>query len=309
MFRNSEAPRPVPSPISAPDKKSAKQKAKKVSAAVESETAGAVPVLATDVNAKIAPPEKVSIAPPDDETQVAAAEATKMKPIKKKKKAAKKAQPKKETKEENVIADEAKERQSAGVASSDGSSAGELVAESGDILGGEQSTLNNVNKGLVGEGDGWQTVGKEIATDNGQGKNVSMVSNVAQNADYDFSKPAKKTTATEPTTVAPKKSKKASWETAAKSAPKSNGASNDITSKKSKPARGMTSAAPVVPEVASMDDDAALAFKLQEEEEKLAKAFSSPENEDSWAEVTPKKGRRRSAEPEAGAAPAATAAW
>jgi hypothetical protein len=56
-------------------------------------------------------------------------------------------------------------------------------------------------------------------------------------------------------------------------------------------AENEVSSAPIV---ASIDDDAALALKLQEEEEKLAKAFSQQAGEDSWAEVTPKKSRRRS---------------
>jgi len=267
------------------------QQGMKGSATINSESLLSVPDLESEEKAALAPPAKETVDPDDVKGKEATAaqpvDTKKAKTVKKKKKASKKAQPKKASKEET------------GKALDTVSANGSSTEDTGN--GGEQPNA-------VAEGDGWHTVGQVIpAAEKFQSTNGSEVPYVAQNAENDAPKPPTKSSAAETAAVAPMDPVKTSATPANQSEPEKNGKASDSMATKAKPANANSAPVPTVPEVSFTDDDAALAMKLQEEEEKLAKEFSQPAGEDSWAEVAPKKSRRKSTEPVAG--PTATAAW
>lgn len=267
---------------------------------------------------KTAPAETKEAAASADENKAPStqpADANNTKPAKKKKKPAKKTQ-KQAGKEGTLTTDEKKQSQSLGVVAS-------LNGISADGTGGQSEQVD--------EGDGWHTVGKgNVADDKDQSKNGHRVSDSAKQNEENEAPPKlaeAKMSDTSPelekepdTSQEPKKAlaTPASNDApvaASKAAPKKNGKSESNKATKVETASAPVASPPVVsqqpvvppPPGFSTDDDAALAAKLQEEEEKLAKAFSEPTAEDSWAEVAPKKSRRKTNEHVPG--PAATAAW
>mmetsp|Transcript_10896 Transcript_10896/g.19752 ORF Transcript_10896/g.19752 Transcript_10896/m.19752 type:complete len:487 (-) Transcript_10896:110-1570(-) len=289
--KNASAKSPAPRSVSKAQEKQQKR-VNDESSPVKSEASRYAPTpTTTNVESGTALPEKESIAPKKDAAPPV--EAKKAKTSKKKKNTP--SQPVQSSKDENVAAEEEKQSQSPLIASANGAG---ITAVSCD-----------------GEVDGWQTVGQDTRSEPNTVKDVhegpgaqNVVDEVIQqSAEENFAKSASGASneLAAPALVAgsaaksmgnnEKKNGKAQKK-------KKNGTVNENGSVGTEPAMVEASSSPIPPPVASTDDDAALALKLQEEEERLAKALSLPTGEDSWAEVTPKKSRRRSNDPMVSAA-------
>lgn len=248
---------------------------------------------------KVAAPTADKNGPPPTEE---AADSKKSKQTKKKKRALKKKVVAESDTEGNLAPDEEKQQQSPEIAATNGSSA-------------QQSYEPDEQPQLVTEGEGWQTVGGNNAAVQDKGKNGSKVMETAKDDDDgEMPKPPAKQKPdkadVQPVKPKDKPSAPPGIPTPPAPAPnKENGKEDNNT--KAEVAKSQEPIAAVAPE--ATHDDAALALKLQEEEQKLAEeanARLSRVNEaDSWSEVTPKKSRRRSTEQAAAATSAVTEAW
>lgn len=284
--KHASAKSPAPRSVSKAEEKQQKR-VNDESSPVKNEASRSVPTPTMKVESAGTPlPEKESVAPKKDAAPPV--EAKKTRTSKKKKNTP--SQPIKSSKDENVAAEKEKQSQSPLIASASGTG---ITAVSCD-----------------GEVDGWQTVGQgtrsgpntEKDVHEGPGAHDGVDEVIQQSAKENYAKTASGASneLAAPALVADSavksmgNNKKKNGKAKKK---KKNGKVNENGSVGTEPAMVEASSSPIPPPVASTDDDAALALKLQEEEERLAKALSQPAGEDSWAEVTPKKSRRRSNDP------------